>query len=461
MEKSNKKDNFHTIYDELVQTLSIIFLNKDTISALKKDNNLQKAMIDLLSVCNFLEAKLEIDDIRIDEFKIAYTSVTNKTVKLNSIKQIDEDDIKDKINYVKVVLKNSYNLDWEAILVGFTSGKTKTTKTKLEKTNEDIEVVQTEKVDDNKNAGYHYSNSEDFLRQNNVSLDDIADGLIKQQASFLLRKDILENKFYQFDSKPKIFKIVKYALYGFWLLFLIGFVITIILSFVSKDFALANETVITEYLNNYESTNNITFQDISQIRNVLFNRGYLFNFPTSMSLILGSTLLVVVLFMTIYYVYKEVKNFKNDNIQYAFRSYFSWCIIILGLIQIVFPLIFNGVNNSILSVYQNMLLNKDLPSFTITIRNISLSFNNVANLGIYSAYYVFTIILICLIGIIFLVTVSLMIIKPKLDINRINDKIKEYYEDIKSGRIKFDQNDIESSGFGSFFGSGKNPFSPI
>ena len=443
----------------IIDFLSVIFLNQKTISYLKKDNAFKKGVRELISYCEFIENKQNLEESKSSEFAAAYKKITSETFKKVNVSKFDNDDIEDKINYIKTLLLNSYGLEWETIIKDFNQKPNIVDKQEKEQ----IEVVDANKIDESEstNANFRqdnphpYHDSEDFLRQNNISLDQLADNLMKQQATMLLNKDIAENKFYQFDSKPKIFKITKYVLYSFWILFFLFFITLLILGFVSGGKVYALKDLVA--FNAVDPANN-NF-------GYLYNNGFFFFLSKSISVYLGVVLLVVSLLFVSSYVYKEIKNFKNDNIQYGFRSYFSWFIIFITFIQLLFPLFLN-TNSHIFTIYDKLVECSNF-KFEVEITplpqydNISkLTFDNPSIFRLFQAYYVMNILILSIAGLILLITVSLMVIKPKLDTARINAKIEEYYNDIKSGRIKIDQNDLGSTGIGGFFGGGR-PFSPF
>ncbi len=448
---SKKNDsNLNNIYNSLVEVLSIVFLNKQTINIIKTDTNVEKAVIDLLNVCNQLEIKLDIadKDKKINEFKSAFETINNnKKIRLSKVNVDDEDNILDKINYLKIILKNSHNLDWVAILNSLNY------KSNIKN---DQEVVDAQKTNINYTDNHeeiHYKDSADFLRQNNISIDDITDNIIKQQAINLLNSDIVSNKFYQFDSKPKIFKILKYLMFGLWLFAFLAFFILIIFGFILRDKYFAFEQL---------PTSSITYEQ--------FLNGYGLKWwgigNNLMTALLPALLIVVSLFFVVHFIFNQIKYFKNDNIQYAFKSSISWFYVIFVLIYILLP-IFLDVKNSILTIFKNIDLANNLNiSGELTVTNIpnsssdvTIKFDNASNFAIFQAYYVLTIFCIVLAGIILITTIVMMVIKPKLDVNRINKKIEEYYSDIKSGKIRVNN---DYSGGGMFGNSPwkRNPFSP-
>ncbi len=445
-----QKIDFNDIYNNLVEVLSVVFLNKQTINAIKTDLNVEKAVIDLLSICNQLELKLNIinENKKINEFKSAFETISGKKTKLSKVNINDESNILDKINYLKVILKNSHNLDWITILNSLNYKS-------LDK-DDNEQVVNAEKTDINFNHNYqetYYKDSADFLKQNNISIDEITDNIIKQQAINLLNSDIVSNKFYQFDSKPKIFKIFKYLVLGLWLLSFLTFFLLMIFGFILRNkFFVFDQS----YINN-----SITYEAYAKG----FGSKWWGIDNSLITWLLPTILIVVSLLFVIHFIFNQIKYFKNDNIQYAFKSSISWFYIIFVLIYILFP-IFSSVNNSILTIFKNVS-NNDIKG-TIEITNIpnhtdSVTFNidNRADFPILQAYYVLTIFCIVLAGVVLIATIVMMVIKPKLDTNRINKKIEEYYKDIKSGKIRVN-NDYSGAGGGIFGNSPwrRNPFSP-
>lgn len=108
---------------------------------------------------------------------------------------------------------------------------------------------------------------------------------------------------------------------------------------------------------------------------------------------------------------------------------------------------------------------KDVPAGTLTVSSPSgatptVSINNAATYSGMYALSIFYILGIVTLGINVVMAVAIKVIRPKDDFDRIRACIQKYVDDIKAGRIVMDST-TGTPGVGSFFGGGRNPFSPF
>lgn len=442
-----------TQYDTLVRDISVLFLYQPTITLIAKDETINKIITDDLDIIYTYELANVPKDTKIDDFLIAYRTLSGVTYKPQKLTTKQVDDVDDKITVIKFFIKNTLNSDWETILGSF-KGQIKLDDTLLAPTTETPKQTTTETVEPistgtNAKAAGEYSNqrpfnSEDFMRQNNVNVDQIADSLIYNYATRLYQSDVMKNKFYRYDSKPAVFVWAKWIYIIFGMLFALSYLASQIIAFAN------NETYFLFAA--FETGDTMTSADFVSRSSYYFGTDYF-------SLILA----IIVIPMLVFSLYGQVKNNKNDNVKYSCKVGITLFMLMFFLLSVLIPVFQNSI--SPLNWMGKLNDFKDIPAGTLTVSPPSgspeqFSINNAATYSGMYALSIFYILGIVTLGINVVMAVAIKVIRPKDDFDRIRACIQKYVDDIKAGRIVMDST-TGTPGVGSFFGGGRNPFSPF
>lgn len=453
MQKDNaSKTTIHTIYKQLVKKLSVIFQHEKTINLLKTDDIFKKTIKDNINVILNYETKYKKNDNRSKEFLNAYKSITSKTIKLAKLDLKDLDGIEDTINSITFILKNVLKMSWDDIYASFSAKKDQKALNTTDV--EEIESYDAKPINDHEipknnssasSNGSSFNNynkpfdAETFINRSGTSVEDIANNLINQQADQLLYRDIVQNKFYQYDSKPKLMVWLKLAFFGMTVLFFLMLLISIIINWVYSS-------------KTYPNIDNWFFLEIPVADKD--SKGVAFKLPFTQWL-----LFFLIMICGGFYISNYIKRFKNDNVKYSFSiapvvfiGFFFFLNFLMGFINnspmiLLFEGKIQAVQNLTGTAYVQIDANGTLRSFHFT---NSVLYPLVLGAAVTEAIQFFTVIITIVFGI------SVNSIKPKKDIEKIKELKNKYINGLKNGTITFD------GGPNNGFGTGRrNPFSPF
>lgn len=447
------------LYSNLVDSLSIIFLHEKTIEFLKKDQIFSKTVAYYLNAIYTYELSVKQKEPKANDFKTAFITITgNKEHKLSKLSKKEIDDLEDNFNFLSVYIKNTFGESWTDIVASFSKSGSVSSISLVEKQQESSTNQQntTTNNSQNFNNSSQNFNAEEFMRRNNMSMNQIADTVILQQANLLLLRDIKDNKFYQYNSKPSFFVWAKWALFVLWILCAIFLIVSNFIVFALPNSSGLNALILNQGAvdkiieNSYKIDYNIIKDSIITIQGTP---------PFALFSIIISLFPPVFI---IWFAINQIKNNKNENAKFTCKTFVTWILLIF--------LIFNFLPGSSGSLFDrqfdfNFLENTksivvSFSSFEATNGNVTYTFSTnqqlIANIMIaksaLSISYIISVVLSTI------ASVAIIIVRPKLDLNRIKLKINEYVEDIKAGRISLDN---DGQGFGTGMFGGRNPFSPF
>lgn len=446
------------LYDELVDNTSIIFLHQDTINLLKTNKSLQDTVQSYIDAIYTIETKQKIKDKKANDFLTAYNSLTKQNLDLKILDKKAMDEIDDKLNFLPIFINNSLNKNWTDMVNSFKQKQANEVNVQKNENHDQPEKVETQKVDQNfnyqNNQNQYQSstnfNAEDFMRRNNVSMDQIADNVIAQQAAMLLQKDIVDNKFYKYKTKPTFFLFIKWALFAMWIITAIALLIN---SFSFAGLGSGNYLFLFSPYNGGDSfANNEAFFNAVG-KNIYMSSSGAAN-------IFGYILSLFFPFAIMWYAYIQIKNYKNENAKFTCKTFVTWFL----LIWIFFVLFANDINQLgttlDISAIQKAMDNKEIINQTLKVaingNEYTFIIDNQKFGSLILLSSISSIIYFVSIGLSVLLSVAVLITRPKVDLERMQAQINVYVNDIKSGKIPFDGSAFN----GGMFGGARNPFSP-
>lgn len=456
---SNEEVFAHSKYLDLVNYVSVLTLNDQTIKLLKSNKNLQSTVEFYIDAIYTYESSNKTNDNYANDFVVSYKTITKKDIELKKLTKKELSDIDDKLGFLEVFIRNTLNVEWIDILNSFNHAsnnnsnestnieKINSSKQKKDNQNMESETYQTEKT----NVNYNY-NAEDFMRKNNVSMENIADAYINQQATFLLRKDIMENKFYQYKNKPTVFLILKWLLVVIWVL---TSIVIIINNFSTVGIQGSYFFLTASSLP--EPTNSSYNWEVIRWYGMLIQNSAIINIFSYIISLMPPILIL-------YYAYVQIRNYKNENSKFTCKTFITWFLLIFVIFSF---LSFSG--DTIAKQFNvSSIINapKQVDVSSISILDLSGNSHTFAidQAKLFTPLMIkfcTNIIYYCFIWIAVILSIVIIITRPKFDYERMQQQIQLYVDDIKSGRITFDANDI--GGTGGVFGGGlgRNPFSPF
>ena len=266
-------------------------------------------------------------------------------------------------------------------------------------------------------------NAEDFLRQNHVSAENMAEQLIMNQARLLLNRDIANNKIFKFDSKPKIVVWLKMINLGAFFSFILANAILIIMFLSSPITGIAVDSKIEVY-----GGGNVDIFMILALILVILGAGSK--------------------------IFTEIKFFKNDNYRFSVKlGYMFWSILLFVWIMFWYVRFIKGYN-AWDSAWNDKAFWFDTnkgwqesndPSQPGYFKNTTEGYDILIGL------YALSIISISIFGVMVILSCVLFAIRPKVDATVLQSRLNEYVQKIKSGQINLDDLSSDRS-FGSPFG---------
>ncbi len=450
------------IYETLIQNVSIISLHDKTINLLKKDKTLQETIECYINAIYTYEQAAKPKSPKAADLKAGYDAIVGVELSLKKLTKQQLEDLEDKIHFLPIYISNSLGLDWDELMTSF--NKSDKSKNNISNpllaaavgANASTNNAKAERV----NAEQTEFNASDFMRKNNVTMDQIAEGMIEQQAQAILWKQIGEGKFYRYSSKPSFFIWMKWALFALWILCAI---VLLIQQFAPMAIGSSTVYMLLDQLPGTSTTQGPTFTiDNKDSWKTILNN--ILPIPNNTTGILGAVVSLIVPACIILYAVNQVRNYKNDNAKFTCKTFMTWLIVfsILWLFTPYFNFADKLFDFSRLEHYKNIVYhNVDGSAInSITYKGdtgtINLSINQSKVYDIIMIISICTILYLALSGVAVLVSIAIIVTRPKNDTERIMAKIAEIKEDIKSGRI-----DLSAENPGGIMGGGwRNPFSP-
>ncbi len=285
-------------------------------------------------------------------------------------------------------------------------------------------------------------------------MDQIAEGMIEQQAQAILWADIVNGKFYKYKTKPTFFVWAKWILFGLWILTAIALIVLQFIPFsVSKNylFIYGNEIhsdwIYTAPSSGGGGSNPSTFAASSTIIQLKGQPISNYVFPiykNNTSNIMFAILSLFIPIFIIWYAWGQVKNNKNENARFTCKTFITWFLLIY-----VFQIIWistknpNLMNFAKLSEFKNVTFGNYTEAQIVNDQGIPTN-NPVFALDQHAAYnilmsiWVTQVVYIVLVSLTVLVSIAIIATRPKIDFERRNQRLAQIKEDIKSGNIDQD-----------------------
>ncbi len=397
---SKKNIGFENIINLLNEKLSFVTVNSETINLLKTDEKFDSIFSNLLATLITLEEKNKVKDKKSTDLKEAYKTITNKEFNGKCIEFNDVDDIEDQLNYIDVYLKNTFGNDF------FDKNNNSNSKEEVLEATKIVDGQEVHNFNDTKNNNKF--NAEEYLKHNNVTIDQMADQMVNQQAQILLNKDIMNNKIYKFDSKPKIVVFLKFLNNIIFLLLACSCLIFGIMSFTNQ------------YISKFVENSTEKFYFISG------------GPDASVFQIMGIVLLVLFAMVKLFY---EIKFFKNDNYKYSIKLSYVFFLILIFIFFIIDYINFLKMYPNSKSLIDSAF-NIDQGVLVETVGGKYINTSNAYN--ILEVQFYFIILILSLFGVLLINSLILIIIKPRIDVERLQKIVSQYVQDIKNGKINTD-----------------------
>ncbi|MDE5617828.1 MAG: hypothetical protein K2I36_03225 [Ureaplasma sp.] len=399
-------DEIQSIYDDATKKIDIIFLSSQTIDLLHKDENFQKILTNVIGIVNFITLHYDLDTKNISHYTQAYHQITNKNLKFddneNSYQNLT--DIKDTINYLNVYILNTLGKSFDQIELEL-KNNTKDNNSNIDSSNNDNEQLSSEETFQSNDDHFNQKLSdEELLRRSGVTMHDVADQLIQNQSMIYLQRNIRKGKVFIYDSKPKIIPIIKYLAF---ILFIIIFILSI-----------ANYAILLS------QNGKLQLQDQNGDL-----KAFGFVSPVPFQQILLGCIIGII-------CWSIIRNIKNDNNKY----FLSWGWM---LFYTLFLLVINLVSQEsqfLLFRYDSFLSQLKTIDSNLSYLETWKSFIQIFQILEYISFGIYVLLLVCV--------VIGSIYNPKKDVNRINELLNQYANEIRNGQI--DTSELSTAGgFGS------------
>lgn len=425
---ADNSNNIKKLYNDICNKVSLILVNDETVKLLKENEEFQKIINDYLCLINEFEKKLKIKDEKFQDLSKGYETISKKKVNIKAKVSIkDLDDVEDNVNYLEIFLTNTISKKLSDLKESYKTDVKDAKTAETEEIYESTRVVDGEEVhnfsntkDKNNKTNANFD-AEDYLRQNNVTPEIMAEQMLQQQASMLVNKDIMTGKFYKFDSKPKSVLILKIIYTVMFAIFAASFITLQFISLFAPQFAYEYET------GKYRSFTDGGGAGIFQIVTLLLISGILF-----------------------FKIYNDFKHFKNDNYRYSVKLTYTFLMLFIFILFISnYFSFFEFYNNPTFGEIK--IPQTQPPPPAPSLPDIVLVNTNEAYV-FQSAIYGLLIALIVVFILSVILSLVLKSIRPKVDIVRIQELTLKYVDDIKNKRV--DPGTPGPSGPGGLFGGG-------
>lgn len=400
------------LYDQAVKYLDVVVLANPTINLLKSDTSFQAIFVEVVGIVNYLETTFDIANGHVTRYAQAYFSICNKQLTVNDNKDLYQDivDLKDKVNYINTYLYNRINSSIDDLENSFKANVTSENET----TNNEA-PIENNNVQNNEQQHFnHYSqpiSDEEVLRKSGYTVHDVADQLIRTQASILLNRNIAKGKVFIYKSKPKIICLLK------WITFSL-FIALMCLSIASYGILMSQNGILSYLPQNSTQTRPLSFVNPLPYMQIL---------------------LVVVISLISWSI---IRNMKNDNAKF-FMSW-GWLSFYLAFLLII--MLTTAEIRVILFNWNGFLTEIKTPAWG----NVDSSGNFIATAqSVINMLENWKIIQYCIFGIfgaLVVCIVTAVVFNPKRDIERIEQLLQQYASEIRNGEI--DTSDLGNSPLG-------------
>lgn len=394
------------LYNQSVSYLDLTFLDETLIELVKSKEEFRKIITNLLTFIIDCEDNELVKNKNQERLLAAFYALTNKEFEPNTtITFKTETELEQEINSFNEYLIKTINKNFDEVKLEFQEKHIDEAK-KVESevfavpTDTDSENIKNEN-NDNQNHSSNNSNfnAEEFVQNNKMNFNDMAESMIAASANSLLIMNIRKGSVYQYKSKPKIIPILKW---------LIVAIICVLIGLSIASFALL--MVAGPKVAYHPMKDGIVQEDI-------ISYGLQLATPFPFQLLL-TTLILVLMIMSM------VKNSKNEN----FKYYMSWGWMLMYILTLVFVwFMVGGIGSNLLFNYSSFL--DDL--------SIVKSESGIA-ISLIEAYRVIQFTIIGLLGLMIVFLIVGCVFNPKKDFERLQLLLQEYINDIKNGSIPFD-----------------------
>ena len=394
------------LYNQSVSYLDLTFLDETLIELVKSKEEFRKIITNLLTFIIDCEDNELVKNKNQERLLAAFYALTNKEFEPNTtITFKTETELEQEINSFNEYLIKTINKNFDEVKLEFQEKHIDEAK-KVESevfavpTDADSENIKNEN-NDNQNHSSNNSNfnAEEFVQNNKMNFNDMAESMIAASANSLLIMNIRKGSVYQYKSKPKIIPILKW---------LIVAIICVLIGLSIASFVLL--MVAGPKVAYHPKKDGIVQEDI-------ISYGLQLATPFPFQLLL-TTLILVLMIMSM------VKNSKNEN----FKYYMSWGWMLMYILTLVFVwFMVGGIGSNLLFNYSSFL---DDLSIVKPESGIAIS--------LIEAYRVIQFTIIGLLGLMIVFLIVGCVFNPKKDFERLQLLLQEYINDIKNGSIPFD-----------------------
>ncbi len=400
-------DEIQSIYDDATKKVDIIFLSSQTIDLLRKDENFQKILTNVIGIINFITLHYNLDSKNISHYTQAFCQITNKNLKFDDSESSYQNltDIKDTINYLNVYVLNTLGSSFDQIESELKkSNENENDVNNLNKESIDNQAINEELFKTNDNSFGKTLSDEELLRRSGVTMHDVADQLIQNQAMIYLQRNIRRGKVFVYDSKPKIIPILKYLAFAL-------FIIVFVLSVASYAILLSQNGKLK-----------ILSKDNQEV-----SFGFVSPVPIQ-QILLGCIIGII--------CWSIIRNIKNDNNKY----FLSWGWMLFYTLFLLVIALAAQETQILLFRYNAFLAELIKVQSNASYLETWKRYVSVFQILQYVCYGIYGTLLICVIvG---------SICNPKKDNARINQLLSQYASEIRNGQI--DTSELSGAGgFGS------------
>lgn len=394
MELKQLKETKNALYENL----KLVFSSSELISHMK-DDIFSKLILKLISLLFEIERELKITKKHSEKMLSEFNALTNVHNIFLSVDIGEYYQVKDEINYLDVYLYNIY----QKHLKDFTSNiNLDQNKDNISSSNLDTTLISHDSgksSQPNNSSGKKPNLVDDSTKEKpftqtfdtkiNINPQEVQEQVYYQIANQKIMQETKSGIFYIYDSKPKIVPLFKKF---FYIAFCINGLI-FLLPFLSFLLSAGLQLPPTKNPTTGVVQENILNPDIfSCITYLLFS-----------------------LFSLFYGAKNLLKKETNENAIY----YFNWYFFIFVAIFLAMSL-FSLINNF------SYIFNS-LPE----IKALNINSGNLSKLVWFDVYLYSTITSYSFVGFMSIVAIFMSFLNPKKDVNRINEKISQYVNEIK------------------------------
>lgn len=446
------------IYKTLVKNVSALFLYDDTISLIKQDETFQGVICNYLDAIYTYEDQVKNKDEQLDNLLVAYKTIVGKPYDPVILPKAKIDDLDDKISFLEVYLRNTLKIELSSILEKFVKDDKKIDPDTLVNiaaaaggasifenvSNPSNANTSSGSSDQNSNQSNNNFNAEDFLKNNNVNFNEMADATIGVYSRNLLYTKVLKNEFFVFDSKPSFFVWTKWIYLFGMILAAIAFIVTFIINIIPmRDVFIFSNTIPT-----FAGSTGITPAQEATIWFANNSNITLSSYvgPNIWTAVFTGGAVLLISFNSIKIGIKEIKYRNNDNYRFscAFTPVYFF---IIGLLFMYLIPLFNSPIHP-LTWLEKVQANPEFIGDHKILIGGKDKIIHIDNAKVYGQMLTMSILGICLFSLAGLAIISALGIKlvaPKKNYELIQSTLLGIAADIKSNRISIKEIDIKTN----------------